>query len=126
MAFRSLASNIEIKSFYETHRTPPLNGLVSILVYIKYVGRYQFWIICIQVVEKDSAILEFSTEQCIPVSANHREIVHFTGIKSQKFDLVKTALQELKNGKVMDIHELGIGISRWAIYMKNHTDITVP
>ena len=31
-SFRGLASNIEIKSFYETSRMPPLKGLVSVYI----------------------------------------------------------------------------------------------
>ena len=64
-----------------------------------------------QVVEKDSAILGFPTEQRIPISANHREIVHFTSIESQKFDLVKTALQELKDGGAMNLNDLKTSMS---------------
>lgn len=64
-----------------------------------------------QVVEKDSAILGFPTEQCIPISANHREIVHFTNIDSQKFDLVKTALLEAKDGKSTKLSDLKLSMS---------------
>ena len=64
-----------------------------------------------QVVEKDSAILGFPTEQCIPISANHREIVHFTNIESQKFDLVKTALQEAKDGRSSKLPDLKLSMS---------------
>ena len=73
--------------------------------------RLSILIICIQVVEKDSAILGFPTEQRIPISANHREIVHFTNIESQKFDIVKTALQELRDGGPMNVQDLKTGTS---------------
>ena len=72
-------------------------------------------IIFIQVVEKDSAILGFPTEQCIPISANHREIVHFTNIESQKFDLVKTALLELRDGRARNLSDL-----KWSMSLGVH------
>ena len=90
---------------------PPLKGLVSIHMDFYALGRVSILIIFIQVVEKDSAILGFSTEQCIPISANHREIVHFTDIESQKFDLVTTALRELKDGRARNLLDLRFGMS---------------
>ncbi len=111
VSFKNLASNIEIKSFYETSRMPPLNGLVSLHMYPMYFRRVSSLIIFVQVVERDSAILGFPTEQCIPISANHREMVHFTNIESQKFDPVKTALQELKDGRAINIRDLRNGTS---------------
>ena len=84
---------------------PPLKGLVSIHMY-SCTSKGIILIIFTQVVEKDSAILGFPTEQCIPISANHREIVHFTNIESQKFDLVRTALQELKDGGAKNILDI--------------------
>lgn len=62
-----------------------------------------------QVVERASATLDMVNEQCIPMAANHREMVHFKDVKSQKFEPVKGALQELKDGKPIDPMEWKIG-----------------
>lgn len=72
----------------------------------------------IQVVEKDSAILGFPTEQCIPISANHREIVHFANFESQKFDLVRAALQELKDGRARNLSDLKWSMSLGVQFMQ--------
>lgn len=59
-------------------------------------------LLCLQVVERDSAVLGLPSEQIIPIAANHREMVRFTSINSEKFDAVKFALREAKEGRPMD------------------------
>lgn len=81
-AFKEIASDIDIKTFYETAIMLPLKG---------------------PVVERDSAILGLPTEQTIPVAANHREMVRFANINSEKFDPVKFALKEVKEGRPLDV-----------------------
>ncbi|KAK5329530.1 hypothetical protein LTR93_001117 [Exophiala xenobiotica] len=80
-AFKEIASEIDIKTFYETAIMLPLKG---------------------PVVERDSAIMGLPTEQTIPLAANHREMVRFANINSEKFDPVKFALREAKEGRPMD------------------------
>ncbi|KAJ9635309.1 hypothetical protein H2204_005870 [Knufia peltigerae] len=81
-AFKEIACDIDIKTFYETAIMLPLKG---------------------PVVERDSAILGLPTEQTIPVAANHREMVRFANINSEKFDPVKFALKEVKEGRPLDV-----------------------
>lgn len=52
--------------------------------------------------ERDSAVLGLPSEQIIPIAANHREMVRFSNINSEKFDAVKFALREAKEGRPMD------------------------
>jgi hypothetical protein len=63
----------------------------------------------LQVVERDSAVLGLPTEQIIPIAANHREMVRFTSINSEKFDSVKFALREAKEGRPMDSRSIKNG-----------------
>ncbi|KIW20491.1 hypothetical protein PV08_01066 [Exophiala spinifera] len=81
-AFKEIASDIDIKTFYETAIMLPLK---------------------VPVVERDSAILGLPTEQTIPIAANHREMVRFANINSEKFDPVKFALREVKEGRPLDV-----------------------
>lgn len=86
----------------------PLKGLVRYLVIaLQYI--YPFLIISIQVVEKDSASLGLPNEQRIPIAANHREMVHFTKIDGQDFDIVKSSLHELRDSLKTSLRELELG-----------------
>lgn len=83
-SFKFFASDFDIKTFYETAIMAPLKG---------------------PVVERDSAELGFSNEQCIPIAANHRELVHFTGV-NEKFDPVRSALTDVRKGSRVDADTL--------------------
>ena len=72
-------------------------------------GRAKILSLLGQVVERDSAELGLKNEQCIPVAANHREMVHFKHVDSQKFDPVKIALKEIREGKPLDPTEVRNG-----------------
>lgn len=87
-AFKEIADNIDVKTFYETAIMLPLKG---------------------PVVERDSAVLGLPTEQIIPIAANHREMVRFASINSEKFDSVKFALREAKEGRPMDARNMENG-----------------
>ena len=59
--------------------------------------------------ERDSAILGLPTEQTIPIAANHRDMVRFVDINSERFDPVKFALREAKEGRPMDTRSIELG-----------------
>lgn len=67
------------------------------------------------VVERDSAILGLPTEQIIPIAANHREMVRFTSIQSEKFDPVNYALREAREGRPMDFRGIRDAIAYLAV-----------
>jgi hypothetical protein len=58
-------------------------------------------------VERESAVLGIINEQSIPIAADHREMVRFSHIKSQKFESVHFALKELIEGGPKEDLELG-------------------
>ena len=75
-------------------------------------------------VERDSAVLGLPTEQIIPIAANHREMVRFASINSEKFDPVKFALREVKGGRPMDPRSVRDGKNK-SFLLSSYTDTDV-
>jgi hypothetical protein len=68
----------------------------------------------LQVVERESAVLGIINEQSIPIAADHREMVRFSHIESQKFESVHFALKELIEGSPKEDLETGQWVSSLA------------
>jgi hypothetical protein len=58
-------------------------------------------------VERDSAVLGIINEQSIPIAADHRDMVRFSHIESEKFESVRFALKELLEGGPREDWEVG-------------------
>jgi ankyrin repeat protein len=83
-SFKSLALDLQIVTFYETEIMNPLKGLV---------------------VEKESAFLGINNERLVPMAADHRNIVRFNDLQSQKFEPVRHALLEVIQGHPEDVQQ---------------------